>query len=364
MNRKLTFWGIVILFLGVFIYNVSDILFPFVTGLLIAYLFDPIADKLDKRGVGRGIAAGFIVVTFFTILAVASVLLGPILMDQISYLVDSLPDYIEDIKNEFIPRLEHILYEINPDIVENAKEQSENSTGEITKILGDFFAGVLSSSLWIFNIISLIALTPFIAFYILRDWDKFIQKIDSLLPQDYAPKIRQQAKKIDDTIAGFLRGQLNVCLILGTFYSIALTLAGLKFGFAIGFFSGLLCFIPFIGTMLGIVIGVGVAIAQFDGEVDRIIIIAIIYGIGQIAEGNFLTPRIVGDKIGVHPAWLIFGMLAGGTLLGIVGVLIAVPLTAIIGVLVKFAVLEYEGSDFYKKSVQAAGKKPARKKKK
>lgn len=353
MNKKFIFFGIVIFLLCAFFYSVSDILFPFVAGLLIAYLFDPVADRLQQNGVGRGVAAGIIIVAFFTILVVAGFFLGPVLIDQIKFLIESLPDYIEQIRDEFVPYIEEKFSEIDPNIVENAKEKTEANQGQFAEIMSEILAGILSSSFWLFNLISLIALTPFIAFYILRDWDKFIAKIDSLLPRDYAPTIRTQAKKVDDTIAGFLRGQLNVCIILGTFYSISLTIAGLNFGFAIGFLSGLLCFIPYIGTMLGIVIGIGVAFAQFDGDVEQIAIIAAIYAFAQVMEGNFLTPKIVGDKIGVHPAWLIFGMLAGGTILGVVGVLIAVPLTAIIGVLVKFALEEYETSEFYKKSVKS-----------
>lgn len=350
-NRRLIFWAITIFLFGAFFYSVSDILFPFVTGLLIAYLFDPIADRMEASGVSRGTAAGIIIGSFFAILVASMAFLGPVLVGQLSEMVLKIPEYWDDLQSEFLPYLEDLVEDIDPNIIENAKAQAQDKPGQISSILSNMMGNMLQSGIWIFNIISLIALTPFIAFYILRDWDKFIKKIDSLLPRDYAQKIREQAQKVDDTISGFLRGQLNVCLILGVFYSISLTIAGLNFGFAVGLLSGLLCFIPYVGTMIGILIGAGIAFAQFGDDYTMIGIVCGIYLIGQIMEGNFLTPKIVGDKIGVHPAWLIFGMLAGGTLLGLVGVIISVPLTAIIGVLVKFALSEYEESQFYKKSV-------------
>ena len=181
----------------------------------------------------------------------------------------------------------------------------------------------------------------------MRDWAGFKAKVDELLPRQYEAKIKEQVTKIDNTVSAFLRGQLNVCIILGVYYAIGLTLAGLNFGMLIGFGAGVLSFVPFVGVLIGVIFGLVVAFFQFDGDIIRIGIVGAVFAVGQIAEGNFLTPKIVGDKIGVHPAWLIFGMLAGGSLLGLTGIILAVPLTAIINVLIQFAVEEYEKSDYY-----------------
>jgi len=364
MNRKLIFWSIVIILICTFFYSVRDILFPFVTGLLIAYLFDPVADKMEEKKIPRGAAAGIIVLGFFAILIAFLIFFGPILFEQLESLVKKVPDYMTRFKTEIMPYIKQKVAQIDPELLEKAQAKAENNGDQFAEWLSKFMGSLLQSWLWLFNIISLLAITPFVAFYILRDWDKFIAKIDSLLPREYAQKIRTQAKKIDDTISAFLRGQLNVCLILGVFYSIALTIAGLNYGLLIGFISGMLCFIPYVGTFVGVIIGISVAYFQYGPEdLHHIAIIAGIYGFGQIAEGNFLTPKIVGDKVGVHPAWLIFGMLAGGTLLGFIGILIAVPLTAAIGVLVKFVIDEYENSGFYKKNATPKSKSKSKSKK-
>lgn len=359
MNKKLVFWAIILFIIFAFLYSISDILFPFIFGILVAYLFDPIVYKLVKEGMNRTFASALIILTFSTALVGVVVLAAPVLLEQAGALADALPGYYESFKNEVLPNLERKIYNLSPEIAEQAKlqvkEQSEliDIKGKISKVV----AGVIGSGSWLFNLLSLIFITPIVSFYILRDWGQFKDEAEELLPRQYEQTIKTQIRKIDDTVSAFLRGQLNVCLILGTYYAVALTIAGLNFGLVIGFAAGLLCFVPFLGVLTGTLIGLLVAFFQFDGDLVQIGIIAGIFMVGQVLEGNFLTPKIVGEKIGVHPAWLIFGMLAGGSLLGLTGVIISVPLTAIINVLIQFAIEEYEKSEFY-----GVKKKPARKK--
>ena len=205
---------------------------------------------------------------------------------------------------------------------------------------------MLSSGVAFINIISLILITPIVAFYLLRDWDKVVAHIDALLPRKRAETIRQQLVIIDNTLAGFVRGQLNVCILLGIYYAIFLTILGLNFGFVIGLATGFLVIFPYVGLLVGMAAGITVAFFQF-GEMSQVLMVLGVFISGQVIEGNFVTPKLVGDKVGLHPVWIIFAMLAGGALFGFVGVLLAVPMAAVIGVLIRFGLGEYQKSSYF-----------------
>jgi len=349
MSKKLVFWAIVIFIILAFLTSVSEILFPFIFGLFIAYFFDPLVCRLVRNGMNRTLASGIIVGTFTATLIAIVALGAPVLAKQGQALAENIPHYYAQFKNEIIPDLERQMYKISPELAHQAKIEASNQADfvNIQKRVTKFVAHLLNSGTWLFNLLSLIFVTPFVSFYILRDWGGFKAKVDELLPRQYADTIKEQINKIDRTVSAYLRGQLNVCLILGTYNAVALTIAGLNFGFLIGFGAGLLCFIPFVGVAIGGLIGITVALFQYGFDPEQVGIIAAIFVFGQFIEGNFIAPKIVGDKVGVHPAWIIFGMLAGGSLLGFTGVILAVPLTAIINVLIQFAIEEYEKSEYY-----------------
>ena len=210
----------------------------------------------------------------------------------------------------------------------------------------DIVAGVLSGGAAVANTLSLIIITPVVTFYLLRDWDNIAATVDGWLPRAQAPTIRELASEVDRTLAGFLRGQGTVCLLLGVFYAIGLTVAGLDFGLVIGLIAGLLSFIPYVGSIVGLLLSVGLAFLQFDDWL-RVAVVAGIFFVGQALEGNVLTPRLVGGRVGLHPVWVIFAILAGGTLFGFVGVLLAVPVAAVIGVGTRFALTRYLDSPYY-----------------
>lgn len=191
-----------------------------------------------------------------------------------------------------------------------------------------------------FNLVALLLITPIVAFYLLRDWDRLIEQADRLLPPAYAEVIRAQVRAVDRTLAGFVRGVGTVCLFLGVFYATGLTLVGLDFGLLIGLGAGLISFVPYIGATIGAIASVGLALLQFDGYLMAAVVAAIFFS-GQFIEGNILQPTLVGDRVGLHPVWVIFALLAGGALLGFVGVLVAVPAAAVIGVGVRFFVGQY-----------------------
>jgi predicted PurR-regulated permease PerM len=221
--------------------------------------------------------------------------------------------------------------------------------------IGGALGGILSGSLAFFNVVSLIFITPIVTFYLLRDWDVLVAKVDSWLPPRYAPTIHQQMNEIDRTLAGFARGQATICLFLAVFYGVGLTAIGLDFGLAIGVFAGLLSFIPYVGSIVGLIVSVGLAYVQFDDWV-WVAVTAGIFFAGQAIEGNILQPKLLGENVGLHPVWVIFALLAGGALFGFLGLLLAVPVMAVIGVVSRFALGCYLSSRIY--DPDGAGRPP------
>jgi len=222
--------------------------------------------------------------------------------------------------------------------------RSRMGTG-LNWVLGTLL-NVAKSSVAIANLLSLIFITPVVTFYLLRDWDRIVAKLDALLPRQHAAVIRAQGREIDTTLAGFARGQATVCLILATYYASALMIVDLPYGLVVGLAAGFLTFIPYLGAIGGFVIAMSIALVNFDGW-GGIIAVAAIFFAGQLVEGNFLTPKLVGERVGLHPVWVIFALLAGGTLFGFLGVLLAVPVASGIGVLVRFALSRYLVSPVY-----------------
>lgn len=206
---------------------------------------------------------------------------------------------------------------------------------------------VITNGFALINILSLVLITPIVAFYMLRDWDTFVAKVDSLLPKQSKKSIEKQAREIDRILASFIRGQLSVCVLLGTFYAVGLYIVGLDLGVLVGFLAGIISFIPYVGTIFGFVVSMAIAFAQFDNMM-QILQVAGVFLVGQFIEGNFLTPKLVGDSVGLHPVWVMFALLAGGVLLGFLGLMIAVPVAAIIGVIMRHAIENYKQSSLYR----------------
>jgi len=310
-------------------------------------LLDPLADKMQKKRIPRGIATIVLTLIFFILCGIVCVTLIPLLFDQLHKFSAQLPQFYRDFDKQVVPMLTEKLNKINPEIARKLHFESKDISEKVSGLINGSLTGLFSSGVSVLNFISLILITPIVTFYMLRDWDVFVAKIDGLLPRHYAPVIRQQVRKIDDTIAAFIHGQLNACFVMGLVYAVSLTIIGLNFGFIIGFVTGLLIFIPFVGFLVGIGVGLLVAYFQYAGNPQAVMFVAAVFLIIHVVESNLITPKIVGGKIGIHPAWLIFGMLAGGSLLGVVGVILSVPLTAIIGVLVRFAIEQYSVSGYY-----------------
>ena len=345
-SRQLGFWAGALVVSVVLLFALRAILLPFVAGMAIAYLLDPVADRLERWKLSRTLATTIITAAFIVVLVAAIVLLLPLLQSQVLSLVAALPGYAESLRGLLESALADLQARLPAEQMEALRQAASQLSGTIARQVGGFVGSVVTGGLFLINLLSLLFITPIVTFYLLRDWDRMMAKLNDLLPRHYADTVREQLALIDRRLAGFVRGQMIVAGILGAFYAIALSLAGLEFGLVIGLAAGAISFIPFVGSVSGFVVSVALALVQFDTW-PPVAIVAGIFGVGQLVEGNFLTPKLVGDKVGLHPVWVIFALLAGGSLLGLVGMLLAVPLAAIIGVLVAFAITRYRGSVLY-----------------
>lgn len=335
-RQQMIYWGVAGVLFLIALWLLGSVIMPFLLGGAIAYFLDPVADKLEKWGMSRVWATatiGLVATLGFVILGLAVV---PLLVHQLTQLVATAPDMAQ--------QLQVFLSEKFPSMNERGSVVYEtlNSVGEAVKARGGQLAQtVLTSAMGVVNFLVFIVVVPVVTFYMLLDWDKMLRRINDWLPLDHAEEIRALAREIDRVLSGFVRGQVSVCVILGTFYAISLMLAGLNFGLIAGAIAGLLTFIPYVGAIIGGGLSIGLALYQFWGDWFSIGIVVAIFAVGQFLEGNVITPKLVGNSIGLHPLWLIFALSAFGTLFGFVGMLVAVPVAAVIGVLARAALDRY-----------------------
>jgi len=342
VRDQLRYWGIALAVAALVLWFLGDVLLPFVLGGAIAYFLDPVADRLERAGCSRPLATGIITVVAAVVFVVMALLVIPTLISQAVELFDIAPKLFHD--------LQTFLTEKFPSLVEpdSTLRQSLATVGEtIQSKGGELLNTVLTSAVSIVNMVLLVVVVPVVAVYLLVDWDNMIARIDELLPLDHAPVIRRLAGEIDQTLSSFIRGMGTVCLILGTYYAVALMLVGLQFGLVVGFVAGILTFIPYVGAIVGGLLAIGLALFQFWGEWWWIAAVVVIFQIGQLVEGNLLTPKLVGKSVGLHPVWLILALSVFGSLFGFVGMLVAVPIAAALGVLARFGVEQYRDSRLY-----------------
>jgi predicted PurR-regulated permease PerM len=346
-ERQVVFWLAAVVALAAVLWLLSGMLLPFIAGMAVAYLLAPATDRLERLGVSRLVAA-LAMITLFVLAFVLLVLaIAPILATQLSSFIENIPEYVR--------RVQALLMDPSRPWLRNIVGEGFAGTDKWVGDLVTQGAGWLAAflrSLWsggaaLISIFSLIVVTPVVAFYLVYDWPRMIATVDHWVPVPHRPTARELAREINAAIAGFVRGQSGVCLILGSFYAIALSLTGLNFGLLIGLISGLISFIPYVGSMTGLVLSLGVAVAQFWPDWTMILLVLGIFLFGQFVEGNVLAPKLVGDSVGLHPVWLIFALFAFGYLFGFVGLLLAVPLAAAIGVLARFALRRYFASPLY-----------------
>ena len=343
VNVQLRYWGIGLAVFAVLLWYLGNVLMPFVIGGALAYCLDPFADRLEKMGLSR--IAATVVITILAVLmfVVLALLVFPLVVQQAIELVRTAPAMVNNFSAFLVDRFPSL-----------ADEQSaiRQSLADIATMLqsqgGDLLNTVINSALSLLNVVVLIVLVPVITFYLLLDWDRMVARVNDLLPLDHAPVIRDIFSQIDKTLASFIRGQGTVCLILGTYYAAALMLVGLQFGLIVGFIAGLITFIPYVGALFGGALAIGLALFQFWGDWVWIAAVAAIFVAGQFVEGNILTPNLVGSSVGLHPVWLILALSVFGAIFGFIGMLVAVPLAAVIGVVARFLIGRYKSGRLYK----------------
>ncbi|WP_417262811.1 AI-2E family transporter [Celeribacter sp.] len=343
VRDQMKYWGVAAAVFLALLWLLGNVILPFVLSMAVAYMLDPVADKLESWGFSRIAATVVITLVAAVFFVLIALLVIPTLINQTTDLVNIAPELINNLQN--------FLTEKFPTLLDEGSQlrQTLVKIGEtIQSKGGELLSTALASAMSLFNVVMLLVLVPVITFYLLMDWDRMVAKIDGLLPRDHAPVIRRLASDIDRTLASFIRGQGTVCLILGTFYAAGLMLVGLKFGLVAGAVAGALTFIPYVGAIVGGLLSIGLALFQFWGEWQWIAAVVAIFAIGQFVEGNILTPNLVGSSIGLHPVWLIFALSAFGTLFGFVGMLIAVPVAAALGVVARFGIHQYHDSRLYR----------------
>lgn len=325
---------------GLFLYCLSMVWIPFFLGSLIAYTSEPLVNYLAKRNIKRHYSATMIVLFITVIMAYILTQALPVIYKQIIVICTKLPSelkYLNQYARDFLDQF------VREGLIDDNKLMTYiNSSTEGFFDMGANFAGqLIKGSAALANSFSILVLTPIVAFYCLKDWPKFIANINKNLPTKYSKIIKDEFKNVNSRLRGFLKGQTIVSLILCVYYVASLSLAGLNEAVSLGIFTGVMVFLPYLGAFLGMILSIGMAIVQLGFSFKIISIVLGVFTVGQFIEGNFLTPRFVGDQIGLHPLWILFALLVGGNLYGVWGLFLALPLGAIIGVLLRFLLRIY-----------------------
>jgi predicted PurR-regulated permease PerM len=339
---------IVFILLALLAYATRAILLPFVAGLGVAYLLDPLADKLEEHKFPRWAAAATILSIFFALVTLLLIGVWPLVKSQIISIAHNFPAYVQSV----MPMIDDLLGSLRTNmgiaVDTNAESLIAAVMGEATDQIGLIIRQFVGQGLAFFNVITLLIISPVVAFFLLRDWDLIVAKVDHWIPQEKSAGTRILFTKIDAALAGFVRGQTLVAITMATLYSIGWTMAGLNYGLILGIIAGVLAYVPFVGALFAGFLAILVAIGQFGGDYSSILAVASVYLVVQLLEAVVLTPRFIGTRVGLHPVWVLFAIFAGGELMGLVGILIALPVAAASGVLVRYGIDIYLDSALHK----------------
>lgn len=342
VQTQAKYWSIAIAIFALALWYLGDVIMPFILGGAIAYFLDPVADRLENMGLSRVLSTVIISVFAILVFIIAFLLVVPTLVSQAVALADAAPDLFAKLQNFLTDRFPSLM-----DANSTLRQSLDGLGQKIQERGGELIGTLLSSAMGVINVVILLVVTPVVAFYLLLDWDRMIEQIDKLLPLDHRNEVREIAADINRTLASFIRGQGSVCIVLGTYYAVALMLVGLQFGLVVGFIAGLITFIPYVGALVGGALAIGLGLFQFWGEWWSLGAVAVIFMLGQFFEGNILTPKLVGSSVGLHPVWLMFALAVFGSLFGFVGMLVAVPVAASLGVVTRFFIAKYQTGRLY-----------------
>lgn len=355
------FWGLAFLALMGLFFVFKGVLLPFILGTAVAYLLNPVVNWLGNHGLPRGLATLSILLGFLLIAAGTLIVLSPLIYQQLVELSEDIPSYVDQLWAVLQPyslRLQEMLGQESGQSVEDILRQH---SGAALNVANGALSYLASGSQSVLSALSVVVFMPLVAYFMMKEWVHITNWVSDIVPRGSKKDIMSLLKEIDQKLSAFVRGQISVAVILGVVYAIALSVIGLKYGFLIGLSAGLLSIIPMVGSIVGLLAGVIVAWFQ-SGELSFVALVAGVFVVGQILEGNVLTPKIVGKSVGLHPLWIFFALLAGGSLFGIIGMLIAVPVAAVVSVLLSFGIKQYKAGPYYK-AVAKPVKKPTRKKK-
>ncbi|MGK0297953.1 MAG: putative PurR-regulated permease PerM [Gammaproteobacteria bacterium] len=328
------------------VYLLLPVLTPFVISAFLAYLFDPLVDQLEKK-LSRSISV-LIIFALIMLLALGVILvLIPILQSEISTLIRRIPDLVQWLERDFLPQISAMLgTDVNSLDIDSVRNSVQENWRNIGNVAGFLFLQFTSSSQAFIAWLAYFLLIPVVTFYLLRDWDGIMQNIKLLIPDRYKKTTIGLGQECDSVLSEFLRGQFLVMLSLSFIYTAGLWLAGIEYSFLIGLLAGLISFVPYLGSVIGICVAGVVAFFQYH-DVIHLVFVALAFGVGQSIEGMLLSPWLVGERIGLHPVAVIFAVMAGGQLFGFTGILLALPVAAILLVLLRFLFEEYQTSEFY-----------------
>ena len=353
LEWQIGFWVGALVLLILLLWLFSGVLLPFAAAMALSYLLNPVVDRLERLGLDRLGAVLLILAGFAVLLGLIMVLVLPVFSRQLASFLEALPSYVVKIEDLGV----RLANDHGASLLEKlgfgkaASADLRSSTSELVNQAaqwgGSFFKSIWSSGAALIGVVSLLVLTPVVTFYMLLDWEKMVATVDSLVPLRHRQTVRELARQIDAAMAGFLRGQSLVCLFLGLWYGVGLSLIGLNFGLLIGISAGFLSFIPYVGSLTALILSAIVAIVQGWPEWRLLAMALGVVLAGQFLEGNVLSPKLVGGSVGLHPVWLIFALLAFGSLFGFTGLIVAVPLAAAVGVILRFAVGRYRESKLY-----------------
>jgi predicted PurR-regulated permease PerM len=332
-----------------FLYSISAILFPFVTGMIIAYLLDPLTTWLERYS-SRGIASVSALLLLFALVIMALVVVGPYLYRELATLLMDMPTYLKNIRAFLMPYIDNLYQRLDIESYHKNGDVLHQVSQYIIRASSGLLTNVWSSGIALVNLIALIVITPIVSFYLLRDWQNIPKGFFDLVPRRQLKTVRKLCVEIDRVLSGYIRGQLNVCLLLSFFYATGLSLIGLDHAILLGFVSGILTIVPYFGVVIGMVFGIIIALFQTASYMQPALVV-LVFVLGQFIEGNFITPKLVGDKVGLHPAFIIFALLAGASLFGFVGILFAIPVTASLKILLCHLLNLYKKSSSYQRSI-------------
>ncbi len=347
-SAQIRFWLIGFVIFCLLVWLLSGVLAPFVTGMVIAYLLDPVCERLQRLGLPRWLATTVLLLMFLFVAILAALIILPIMLNQVTGLLSAVPDMMTRAAARLQPLIAELKHRVSQSNFAEIQKAVSQYAGSAVSWIGTVIGGLWQGGMALIDLLSLVFITPVVAFYMLRDWDRMIGVIDQNLPIAQRDTIRGLGIEVNFTLSKFIRGQLIVCLLLGLFYAIALSIVGLNFGLLIGMMTGILSIIPYVGSLVGLISSVGIAMVQYDDWTMWALVLGI-FLLGQFLEGNFVTPKLVGESVGLHPVWVIFALLAAGSLFGFTGVMLAVPVAAVIGVLTRFALRRYRESALYRK---------------